>query len=154
MKVRGDKTLSQITEDSMLHHALDEESNSIATIVRHLSGNMISRWTNFFEEDGEKVNRDRPSEFYVDYTPSKDELLMRWEKGWEVFFNTLDSITVDDLERTVRIRGEEHTVLEALNRQLAHYSEHMGQMIFLVKHFNSSNWKTLSLPRTKRTAFE
>jgi len=154
MKVRGDKTLSQITEDSMLHHELDEESNSIATIVRHLSGNMISRWTNFFDEDGEKVNRDRPSEFYVDYTPSKDELLVRWEKGWEVFFNTLDSITVDVLERTVRIRGEEHTVVEALNRQLAHYSEHMGQMIFLVKHFNSNNWKTLSLPRTKRTASE
>ena len=154
MKERGDRTLNQLKDEEKLTYMLDEESNSVATLVRHLSGNMVSRWTNFFTEDGEKESRNRPTEFYVDYKPTKEEVMEMWERGWSTFFELLDSLTVDDLLRKITIRGEEHTVVEALNRQLAHYSEHMGQLIMLVKHLEHKDWKTLSIPREKRTSSE
>jgi hypothetical protein len=132
---------------------IDDESNSIAVIIKHIAGNMLSRWTDFLTSDGEKPERNRDMEFVMQPETSKDEMLAYWEKGWQCTFAAIEPLTPDDLMRTVRIRGEDHTVVQAINRQIAHYSNHIGQIIYLAKHFKSSEWKTLSVPKNKSAEF-
>jgi len=144
----AEKAMAQLITDNEFHYTPDVESNSIAVIVKHMSGNMISRWTDFLTTDGEKPTRNRDSEF-VEGTETRDQLMQIWEKGWNVFFDTLNSLTEKDLMKTVTIRGEGLTVLQALNRQTAHYSYHVGQIVFLAKHIKNTEFKSLSIPKNK-----
>lgn len=141
----GDKTLEQLN-DWDLHYQPNEESNSIAIIIRHMAGNMLSRWTNFLKEDGEKEWRNRDSEFEKS-EQSKKELVEIWEKGWECFLGTLASLKKKDLKKNVTIRGEKLSVTDAIHRQMAHYPYHIGQIIFIAKTIKNRNWKNLSIPR-------
>ena len=143
----GDKTFDQLNDDQVLWQ-FNAESNSIATIVKHISGNMISRWTNFLTEDGEKEWRDRDAEFENDIR-SKGEMIQIWEKGWTVLLDALDQINEENINSTIYIRGEKHSVLDALLRQLAHYPYHIGQIIYVAKMLQNENWKTLSIARNK-----
>lgn len=147
-KTLAEKSFAQLSSDADFHYAPDAESNSIAVIIKHMSGNMISRWTDFLTTDGEKPTRNRDAEF-VEGTESKEQLVAAWDKGYEVFFNTLNSLTPNDLMKTVTIRGEGLTVMQALTRQTAHYSYHAGQIVFLAKHIKNSNWNSLSIPKNK-----
>jgi len=131
---------------------LDPEMNSIAQIVKHMAGNMRSRWTDFLSTDGEKLNRNRDSEF-VDAPPTREALLSLWEDGWQHVFNALEPLSDADLGRTVQIRGEPHSVMQAVNRQIAHYATHCGQIILLAKHFASDHWKSLTVPRNRSAEF-
>ena len=137
--------MSQVN-DEQLSRKLDEESNSIALIVKHLAGNMRSRWSDFLVSDGEKPWRNRDSEF-EDPPKGRAELLALWELGWQTLFSALQPLTDADLGRTVTIRGEAHSVMQAINRQLAHYPSHCGQIVFLAKHLQHERWKSLSVPR-------
>lgn len=144
-KELGDKTFEQLNEWDF-HYQPNDESNSISVIIRHMAGNMLSRWTNFLTEDGEKSWRDRDGEFNtVQHT--KAELLDSWEKGWTCFINTLESLKKKDLKKKVQIRGESLSVIDAINRQLAHYPYHIGQIIFIAKIIRNKNWKNLSIPK-------
>lgn len=144
-KKLGEKTIEQLP-DALLFGTFNEESNSIAVLVKHLSGNMLSRWTNFLTSDGEKEWRDREAEFVNDII-SREEMLERWHKGWECLFKALDELKPEDLGRIVYIRNEGHTVMEAIHRQLAHYSYHVGQMVYIGKMALNDKWKSLSIPR-------
>ena len=137
--------MAQLTDDQ-LFVALDGEMNSIAVIVKHMAGNMRSRWTDFLTTDGEKPDRDRDAEF-LDPPAGRGDLLSLWEDGWSRLFQALEPLTDADLTRTITIRGEAHSVMQAINRQMAHYSLHCGQIIFLAKHLRGADWKTLSVPR-------
>jgi uncharacterized protein DUF1572 len=152
-QMRGNKRLAEaaITQvkDEDLWVSLDPESNSIAVIVKHMAGNMRSRFTDFLTSDGEKPDRFRDQEFELSSATTRDDVMRWWEEGWAQVFNTLDSLNPEDVMRTVTIRGEPHTVLQAINRQIAHYGGHIGQIIFLAKHLRSGDWKTLSIPRGK-----
>lgn len=148
LKDLGDKSFNQIKDEDFFWSP-DEESNSIAIIVRHLSGNMISRWTDFLTTDGEKKDRKRDEEFERIFYTDKDDVISRWEKGWNRLFKTLESLNEDDLLKEVKIRKEPHTVIQAINRQLTHYAYHIGQIVYISKHLESSNWKSLSIPRKK-----
>ena len=150
-KKLAESAMEQVTDDQ-LFTALDEEMNSIAIIVKHMAGNMRSRWTDFLTTDGEKPNRNRDSEF-VEPPATRSDLMKLWNQGWDVVFHALEPLTDSDLGRTVAIRGEPHSVMQAINRQLAHYSYHLGQIVFLAKHFKSSEWKSLSVPRNKSAEF-
>ncbi|HSP63335.1 MAG TPA: DUF1572 family protein, partial [Pyrinomonadaceae bacterium] len=132
---------------------LDTESNSIAVNIKHMAGNMISRWTDFLTTDGEKPERDRDMEFEMLPGTSKADMLTYWEKGWQCVFAAVEPLQPDDLMRTVTIRGQDHTVIQAINRQLAHYAYHTGQIVFLAKHFKSSEWQSLSVPPNKSAEF-
>jgi uncharacterized damage-inducible protein DinB len=134
--------------DEALTIALDAESNSIAIIVKHLYGNMRSRWTDLLTTDGEKPDRNRDTEFQSP-AATRDQLLAQWEAGWKYPFDALAALTDADLARRVFIRNEPHSVMQAINRQVAHYSYHVGQIVFLAKHFTSKNWTTLTVPRGK-----
>lgn len=147
----ADKAMAQIDAEALMFQ-LDPNSNSIALIVKHLSGNMLSRWTDFLTTDGEKTWRQRDEEFEGDY-PSKEALLEAWEKGWQCLFDAIEPLTAADLDRIVYIRNEGHTVMEAIQRQIAHYGSHVGQIIFLAKHFSGENWQTLSIPKRKSDEF-
>jgi len=147
----GNKTLAQIP-DNKIDWKFDEESNSIGTIVKHLWGNMLSRWTDFLSSDGEKEWRQRDAEFVNDITTRK-ELEQKWNEGWDCLLNTLKSLRPSDLEKRVLIRNESQTVVEAINRQLAHYSYHIGQMVFLGKMIVGKDWKSLSIPKGKSDEF-
>ncbi|MEL3957503.1 DUF1572 domain-containing protein [Caldifermentibacillus hisashii] len=147
VKTLGDKTIEQLSEKD-IHWTYNQESNSIAVIVKHLSGNMISRWTDFLTSDGEKENRNRDEEF-IDDVSSKSELISVWEKGWDVLIDTLTGLNEDDLLETIKIRGEKHFVLEAIERQIAHYAYHVGQIVYIGKQLRNNEWKTLSIPRGK-----
>lgn len=149
-KMLGDKTFEQI-EDELLFWNYNEESNSIATIVKHLGGNMLSRWTDFLTSDGEKDWRDRDAEFENDIT-SKSELLKKWDEGWNVLFETLKSLKEDDLAKIIYIRNQGHTVMEAINRQLAHYPYHVGQIVFIGK-MCAKEWHSLSIPKGNSKQF-
>ncbi|MDX6382990.1 MAG: hypothetical protein QOK48_563 [Blastocatellia bacterium] len=151
-KKLAERAFAQIT-DADFFAALDAESNSIAVNVKHMAGNMISRWTDFLTTDGEKPNRDRDMEFVILPEAGRADLLAFWEKGWRCVFDAIEPLGPDDLMRTVLIRGQEHTVLQAINRQIAHYSYHTGQIVFLAKHFKSSNWQSLSVPRNRSAEF-
>jgi hypothetical protein len=143
----GEKAISQVDDDKLFWQ-YNPESNSIAIIVHHLWGNMLSRWTNFLTEDGEKTSRDRDSEF-EDVIKTKADLLEKWNVGWECLFTALNSIHPEDLDKTIYIRKEPLTVMDAINRQLAHYSSHVGQIIFLGKMILNDDWVSLSIPRKK-----
>ncbi len=138
--------------DEQLHAVLDEEMNSIALIVKHMAGNMRSRWTDFLTSDGEKPDRNRDTEF-LDPPACRDALMNMWEQGWACLFEALEPLTDADLSRTITIRGEAHSVMQAINRQVAHYSYHCGQIVFLAKHFKGVEWKTLSVPRGASSGF-
>ncbi len=146
-KMLGEKTFNQVTEEKLFWQ-INSESNSIAAISKHLSGNMLSRWTNFLTSDGEKEWRNRDAEF-ENNIHSKDELIKQWNKGWNCLFEAIQSLTDNDLEKEIYIRNMGHTVIEAINRQLAHYSYHVGQIVFLGKVINGENWKSLSVPKGK-----
>jgi hypothetical protein len=143
--------MAQVT-DEQLFATLDAEMNSIALIVKHMAGNMRSRWTDFLTTDGEKPDRHRDTEF--ENPPStRVAILEAWERGWALVFEALEPLTDADLARTVTIRGEPHSVMQAINRQIAHYAMHIGQIIFLAKHLQASNWQSLSVPRGQSAAF-
>jgi uncharacterized damage-inducible protein DinB len=146
-----ERALQQLT-DEQLFAVLDEEMNSIAVIVKHMSGNMRSRWTDFLTSDGEKPGRDRDEEF-SNPPATRQALLEMWEDGWRRLLGTLESLSDADLGRTITIRGEPHSVMQAINRQVAHYSYHCGQIVFLAKHLAGDGWQTLSIPRGKSTDF-
>ncbi|HVM88088.1 MAG TPA: DUF1572 domain-containing protein [Puia sp.] len=144
-KLLGEKTFEQVS-DEQLFWQYNDESNSIANIVKHLWGNMLSRWTDFLSADGEKEWRNRETEFDNDIK-NREELMLKWNAGWNCLFNALDSLQPDDLEKLVYIRNTGHTVAEAINRQLAHYPYHIGQIVFIGKMLCNENWKSLSIPR-------
>jgi hypothetical protein len=150
-KKLGEGAIAQVT-DEQLTAVLDREMNSIAIIVKHISGNMRSRWTDFLTSDGEKPNRNRDMEFEA--APETREALMAlWDEGWACFQGALEALTDADLTRTVTIRGEAHSVMQAINRQLAHYPYHIGQIVLLAKHFQSDRWRSLSVPRHRSDEF-
>ncbi|MEO5563421.1 MAG: DUF1572 family protein [Chitinophagaceae bacterium] len=144
-KELADKTFEQL-KDHDFHSRFNEESNSIAVIIQHMAGNMLSRWTNFLTEDGEKTWRQRDEEFSV-HNYSKQQLLELWEKGWKSFFDTLDSLEAADLLKIVYIRQEGLTAIDAINRQLAHYPHHIGQIVYIGRMIKGKEWKTLSIPK-------
>ncbi|AQX13923.1 hypothetical protein BAX94_04795 [Elizabethkingia meningoseptica] len=150
-KALAEKTFDQLTEEQLFWQ-YNAESNSIAIIVKHLAGNMISRWTDIFTSDGEKEWRNRDGEFENDFN-TKEELIEYWNKGWDVFLTTLESLTSDDLEKIIYIRNQGHTVMEALNRQLAHYPYHVGQIVYIGKMVCDENWKSLSIPRNSSGSY-
>jgi hypothetical protein len=150
-KKLAERAIEQITEDEYFR-MIDEESNSIATIVKHIGGNLRSRWTDFLTSDGEKADRDRDAEFVSD-ADTRETLEKVWETGWGALFGTLESLRVEDFSRTVKIRGEDFTVVRAMNRSLAHTAYHVGQITFLAKHFRAKDWKTLSVPRGQSGEF-
>lgn len=146
-KSLGEKAMVQLEEHQLFFQA-NEDSNSIGTIVKHMWGNMMSRWTDFLTTDGEKPWRQRDAEFANDMQ-SREVMMQKWEEGWQCLFNALDSITDNDLGMIIYIRNEGHTVLEAINRQIAHYSYHVGQIVFAAKLFKKGEWDSLSIPRNK-----
>jgi hypothetical protein len=150
-KKLADKSMEQVSDEEFFKQ-IDEESNSIAVIIKHISGNQISRWTDFLTTDGEKDFRNRDSEFIVE-SDTRESLLAYWERGWKVLFAAIEPLNVEDFEKTITIRGQKHTICEAINRQLTHYSYHIGQIAFLAKHFRSKDWKTLSVPKNKSNDF-
>jgi hypothetical protein len=150
-KSLGERAMAQVS-DAHLQTAIDPESNSIALIVKHLAGNMRSRWTDFLSTDGEKPGRNRDTEF--ENPPATRAAMMElWESGWRCVFSALEPLQESDLGRTVYIRNEPHSVMQAINRQVAHYALHIGQIIFLAKHLQSSRWVSLSIPRGKSGDF-
>jgi len=151
-KKLAERSFAQISDDEFFK-TIDEETNGIAVNMKHLAGNMISRWTDFLTTDGEKPERDRDIEFVILPGTTKDEMLAYWEQGWQCVFDAVEPLKPEDLMRTIVIRGREYTVLQAINRQLAHYAYHTGQIVFLAKHFKSSEWQSLSVPRNKSAEF-
>jgi hypothetical protein len=150
-KKLAEQAMAQISDEEFFRQ-IDPESNSIAIIVKHIAGNMRSRWTDFLTSDGEKPDRDRDSEF-IEHDASREEYMRRWHDGWKLVFDALTPLSNADLERKVSIRGEPHSVMQAINRQVAHYANHIGQIIFLCKHYRVSDWKTVSVPRNKSREF-
>jgi len=152
-QLRGHKRLAEGAigqlKDNELHLKLDPEANSVAILAKHMAGNMRSRFTDFLTTDGEKPDRHRDQEFEMGAEPTRDELMRWWEAGWAHVFSAIESLKPEDLLRTVTIRGEPHTVVQALNRALAHYAQHTGQIVLLAKHIRSAEWKSLSIPRGK-----
>lgn len=147
----ADRAMAQI-DDEAFFALLDAEANSVAVLVKHMAGNMRSRWSDFLTSDGEKPDRDRDSEFVIEPGQDRAWLLARWEEGWQILLDTIDSLTAADLGRTVTIRSEPHSVLKAINRQLDHYSYHTGQIVLLCKHY-APEWRTLSIPKGGSAAF-
>ena len=152
-QMRGHKRLAEGAmaqlKDEELFITLDPESNSIAVVVKHMAGNMRSRFTDFLTTDGEKPDRDRDQEFELSPATTRADLTKWWEEGWARVFATIEAFKPEDVMRKVTVRGEPHTVLQGINRQIAHYAHHTGQIVFLAKHIRSSKWKTLSIPRGK-----
>jgi Protein of unknown function (DUF1572) len=151
-KKLAEKAMAQVS-DEQFFTVLDPEDNSIALVVKHIAGNLRSRWTNFLTSDGEKPDRHRDTEFEKEGRDSRQSLMERWEAGWRVLFENVDPLAPSDLDRTVTIRGEPHTVVKAINRQLTHYAYHVGQIVFLAKHFAGGRWESLSIPRGKSEEF-
>lgn len=147
----AEKAMAQVTDEELVA-VLDGEMNSIAIIVKHMAGNMRSRWTDFLTSDGEKPDRNRDAEF-VDPPLTRQALLALWEEGWQCIFRALEPLSDQDLERTVTIRGEAHSVMQTINRQVAHYSYHCGQIVLLAKHFKHNEWQSLSIPRRRSADF-
>jgi len=150
-KKLGENAIAQCPDEG-LFAALDEENNSIAIVVKHITGNMRSRWTDFLTSDGEKPDRNRDGEFEAP-PKTRAEILDLWDAGWKLLFSSLESLTNASMTKTVTIRGEEHSVMQAINRQIAHYAYHMGQIVLLAKHFAGANWKALTIPRKKSAEF-
>jgi hypothetical protein len=150
-KLLGEKTFAQLNDAEMLSQP-NGASNSISVIIQHLHGNMLSRWTNFLSEDGEKEWRRRDDEF-ESFRHSKEELLALWEEGWKVFLDTLEALKEEDLTKTIAIRSQPLTVIDAINRQLAHYCYHVGQIVYLGRWIRSDTWQSLSIPKGKSGEF-
>jgi hypothetical protein len=148
LKKLGERAVAQL-DDQHLFVYLDPESNSIAVLIRHIAGNMRSRWTDFLTSDGEKPDRNRDGEFVLEPGTSRETVMSWWESGWACTFAAITALNPEDLSRVVKIRGEDHTVVEALNRQLTHYAAHIGQIVFLAKHLKSAEWQTLSVPKKR-----
>jgi|SRR5215831_825590 len=152
LKGHADKALAQV-DDSRFFATLDAESNSIAIMVRHITGNLFSRWRNFLTEDGEKADRHRDTEFEIPESATRAQLMDAWERGWALLFEELGKLRPEDVGRTVTIRSEPHTVIAAVHRQLTHYGSHIGQIVYLAKHLAGADWRTLSVPRGKSEEF-
>jgi hypothetical protein len=150
-KKLAEGAIEQVTDDQLFVR-LDDEMNSIGLIMKHMAGNMRSRWTDFLTTDGEKPDRNRDTEF-VDPPNTRPALMQVWNEGWERVFNALEPLTDADLERKVMIRGEPHSIMQGINRQIAHYAYHCGQIVFLAKHFRASEWRSLTVPRNKSAEF-
>lgn len=150
-KKLSEAAMAQISDEQFFHQ-LDPESNSVAIIVKHMAGNMRSRWTDFLSSDGEKPWRDRDGEF-IEAGATRADYMKMWEEGWKLVFDQLSPLSNADLERKVMIRGEAHSVMQAINRQVAHYANHMGQIIFLCKHLASDHWKAVTIPRNQSKQF-
>ena len=148
----AERAMAQVSDEDFFA-AIDPETNSIAVIVKHMAGNMRSRWTDFLTTDGEKADRDRDGEFILDATDTRESLELRWNVGWDSAIATIEALQMDDLQRTVTIRGEPHRVLDAINRQSTHYAYHVGQIVLLAKHFAGSQWRTLSIPPGRSREF-
>ena len=150
-KKMAEGAMAQMSDDQ-LFVILDAESNSVALIVNHMAGNMRSRFTDFLTSDGEKPDRHRDTEF-VDPAATREALMECWENGWKLVSSAIEPLTDADLTRTVTIRGEAHSVMQAINRQIAHYAQHIGQIVFLAKHLSGPNWKALTIPRNKSAEY-
>jgi len=153
LKAQADQAVAQ-TSDDHFFSVLDPEANSIALIMKHVAGNMLSRWTDFLTSDGEKPDRNRDQEFETIPADTRTSVTARWEDGWKRLFDAVESLSPGDLMKTVHVRGEAHSVLEAINRQTSHYSAHVGQIVLLAKHHAGPNWRTLSIPRGKSKEFD
>ena len=151
-KSLADKALAQV-RDEEFHKTIDPESNSLAVIIKHMHGNMRSRWRDFLTTDGEKPDRQRDTEFEMPEHLTRAQLMEMWERGWAYVFDALEPLTDADLDRKVFIRSEPHSVMQAINRQIAHSANHIGQIIFLAKHFRSFEWKAVTIPRGKSEEF-
>lgn len=150
-KKLAERSIEQVSYDEFFA-AIDEGSNSIAVIVKHIAGNLHSRWRDFLTTDGEKADRNRDAEFEM-VGDTRESLMEFWESGWRTLFDNVEPLTEDDFSKTITIRGEPHTVVEAINRQLTHYAYHVGQIVLLAKHFKSIEWKSLSVPRNRSADF-
>jgi hypothetical protein len=150
-KKMAERAIEQVNDDEFFT-AIDAEANSIAVIVKHIAGNLRSRWTDFLTTDGEKPDRHRDTEFEM-IDDTRESLMQFWETSWQILFDNIESLTPEDFSKTITIRGEPHSIIEAINRQLTHYSYHVGQIVFLAKHFKSTEWKTLTVPRNKSAEF-
>jgi hypothetical protein len=151
-KKLAERAFAQISDQDFFR-TIDDESNSIAVNMKHMAGNMLSRWRDFLTTDGEKPERDRDMEFVMLPETTKDDLWAYWQKGWKCTFDAIEPLKQEDLMRTITIRGQDHTVIQAINRQLAHYAYHVGQIVYLAKHFKSSEWLSLSVPKNKSAEF-
>jgi hypothetical protein len=152
-KRMGEGAMAQLKDEDFFV-ILDPESNSVAILVKHLAGNMRSRFTDFLITDGEKPDRFRDREFEITPATTRADVMKWWEEGWSILFGAIDALKPEDVMHTVTIRNEPHTVLQAINRQIAHYAQHVGQIVFLAKHLRSSEWKTLSVPRGKSESYK
>ena len=150
-KKMAERAIEQVSDEEFFA-LIDTESNSIALIVKHIAGNLRSRWTDFLTTDGEKDFRNRDAEFEL-IGDTRESLMRFWESGWQTLFDNIEPLTVDDFSRTVMIRGHRHTIVEAINRQMTHYAYHVGQIVLLAKHFKSAEWQTLSIPKNKSADF-
>lgn len=151
-KKMAEKAMEQVSDEEFFR-TIDREANSIAVIVKHIAGNQRSRWTDFLTSDGEKPDRFRDGEFVRFDEDSRESLMQFWETGWQALFEAVELLTIEDFQKFVTIRGEPHTVVEAINRQLTHYAYHIGQIVLLAKHFRSEAWQTLSVPKNKSAEF-
>jgi len=152
LKSQVEKSLNQVS-DADFFRQLGPESNSLAVIVKHMAGNMRSRWRDFLTTDGEKPDRHRDTEFELAADDTREAIMTRWEQGWKFLFESVEPLKPEDLEKTITIRSEPHTVLEAINRQLTHYSYHLGQIAYLARHYAGEKWETLSIPKGKSDKF-
>ena len=150
-KKLAERAMEQISDEEFFA-TIDEEANSIGVVVKHIAGNLVSRWREFLTTDGEKSDRDRETEFEI-IADTRESLMEFWERGWKTLFDSVEPLTVEELSRTITIRGEPHTVVEAMNRQLTHYAYDVGQIVLLAKHFKSKEWKTLSVPKNRSAEF-
>lgn len=150
-KEMAEKAMAQVRDEEFFV-SIDAEANSIAVITKHIAGNLRSRWTDFLTSDGEKADRNRDTEFEM-MDDTRESLMQYWEAGWQTLFAAIEPLTAEDFGRFITIRGEPHTICEALNRQMTHYAYHVGQIVLLAKHFRSENWKTLSVPRGRSAEF-
>lgn len=150
-KKMAEKAMAQVSDEEFFK-VIDAEANSIAVIVKHIAGNQRSRWSDFLTSDGEKSNRKRDTEFEL-MDETRESLIAFWETGWQTLFDAIEPLTAEDFEKTITIRGEAHTICEAINRQMTHYAYHVGQITFLAKHFRSKDWKSLSVPRGRSDEF-
>lgn len=150
-KTMAERAIAQVSDDEFFAK-IDDEANSIAIIVKHIAGNSHSRWRDFLTTDGEKPDRNRDTEFEL-IDDTRESLMQFWESGWQTLFDNIEPLTAEDMGRTITIRTKDHTVVEAINRQLTHYAYHVGQIVLLAKHFKSADWKTLSVPKNRSADF-